>query len=104
MPLPEKIANTNTATELVDQRKARYSEMDMNGHINNTHYIDYLLDSHEFDFYKKHRITSIKINYEKEVLNGDVINLFSNKGNPEIMVGKINNQPYFFASVCYEER
>lgn len=104
LPLPEKIKNTDTADKLVDNRKARYSEMDMNGHINNTHYLDYILDTHDFEFYKKHRIVNIKINYEKEVLNNDLIELFSNNSNPEIVIGKITDRPYFYSEIQYVDR
>ena len=104
LPLPEKISNLDSATELVDTRKARYSEMDMNGHINNTHYIDYILDTHDFEFYKKHKVTRIRINYEKEILNNDNMYIYSNKSNPEVIVAKVNDQGSFFASVEYEDR
>ena len=104
LSLPERISGTESATQLVDQRKTRYSEMDMNGHINNTHYIDYILDTHNFDFYKRNRITGIEINYEKEILNDSVVDIFTNEENPEIIVGKIDDKASFSARISYEER
>ena len=104
LSLPERINGIESATQLVDQRKTRYSEMDMNGHINNTHYIDYILDTHNFDFYKRNRITGIEINYEKEILNDSVVDIFTNEENPEIIVGKIDDKASFSARISYEER
>ena len=102
IPLPAKISGE--ATKLVDQRKARYSEVDMNGHINNTHYLNYILDTHSFDFFKNNKLTSVSINYEKEVLPGDVMDIYSNEENPEIIQGRINNQLSFIAKVTYTSR
>ena len=31
----------NTETSLIEQRKVRYSDVDLNGHLNNASYIDY---------------------------------------------------------------
>lgn len=102
IPLPEKI--TGEANELIETRKARYSEVDMNGHINNTRYVDYVLDLHDTDFYKTYQISKININFDKEIKEGELIELYSNKSNPELVVGKINGQTSFSARVEYNNK
>ena len=102
IPLPEKVVGD--ASTLVDQRKARYSEVDSNGHINNTNYMNYLLDIHDSLFFKNNRITDVLINYDKEVLPGDKLDIYSNEDNPEIILGKINGQTYFSAKISYTTR
>ena len=97
--LPEKI--TETANELIESRKARYSEVDMNGHINNTRYVDYILDLHNTDYFKEYRISKILINFDKEIKEGEIIDLYSNNSNPEIVVGKINGQNSFVSRIEY---
>lgn len=102
IPLPEKVVGD--ASMLVDTRRARYSEVDMNGHINNTHYFDYVLDIHESDFYKKYRVSSFHINFDKEIMAGNVIEIYSNNSNPEIVHGKVNNSNSFTVKVVFASR
>lgn len=102
IPLPEKVSGE--ALDLVDDRKARYSEIDINGHINNTHYLDYVLDIHNLDFYKKHQVSRVLLNYEKEVHNDDMMKIYSDNNNPEVIIGKINDQTSFLAKVEFKER
>lgn len=102
LPLPSKIAES--ASNKVDERKARYSEVDMNGHINNTHYFDYVLDTHEPSFYQKNVIKSFSINFDKEIMAGEKIELFSNNSSPEIIQGKVDGANSFTAKVEFVSR
>ena len=99
--LPEPAKVVGEANELVDTRIARYSEVDMNGHINNTRYVDYIQDSHSTLFFKENRISSILINFDKEIKEGDEIKIYSNKANPEIIHGKANDSNSFSAKIEY---
>ena len=65
LSLPGKVRASEAS--LVEQRKVRYSDIDLNGHLNNTKYIDYIMDIHDSAFYKKNRIQRFLINYEKEL-------------------------------------
>ena len=100
--LPEKVIGE--ANSLVDTRRAKYSEVDMNGHINNTRYLDYILDSHDSSFHEKHAIKSFLINFDKEIMEGDQIELFSNGELTEIVHGKVAGQDSFSAKIEYVER
>lgn len=102
LPSPSKIAES--ASIKVDERKARYSEVDMNGHINNTHYFDYVLDTHEPSFYQKNVIKSFSINFDKEIMAGEKIELFSNNSSPEIIQGKVDGVNSFTAKVEFASR
>ena len=102
IPLPDKVLGE--APQLVDSRKARYSEVDMNGHINNTRYVDYILDLHDTKFFKENRISKILINYDKELKEGDLIKLYSNNDSPEIVVGKVDDQVSFSSRIEYVKR
>ncbi len=102
LPLPEKVSGE--AINLVDERKGRYSEVDINGHINNSYYIDYVLDIHDLDFYKKHQVSRVLLNYEREVHSGDLMKIYSDGNNPEIVVGKIDGQLSYLAKVEFKDR
>ncbi|MBD3287550.1 hypothetical protein GF337_01990 [candidate division KSB1 bacterium] len=43
-----------------------YSDLDVNGHVNNTHYIDWILDSFTLKFRKLHILKEIEINFLAE--------------------------------------
>lgn len=100
--LPEKV-NVEDVT-FIDKRKVRYSDIDLNCHLNNTKYIDYLIDIHDIDFYKKHRIKEILINYDKEIRYNDEVEFYSNNKEEEIVVGKINDVHAFSSLIKYEDR
>lgn len=102
LPLPEKALGESPV--LVETRKAKYSEVDMNGHINNTRYVDYILDLHDSEFHKKKMVKSLLINFDKEIMEGDLISLYSNNQDPEIIHGLVNEQVSFAAKVEYKNR
>lgn len=53
-----------------------YSDLDTNGHMNNTRYIAHAFDLLDMDYIKEHRCTRIDINYKKEVRYGSHLNLY----------------------------
>ena len=89
---------------MVDSHKVRYTEIDLNGHLNNTSYVEYILNTHDNEFYKHNRISSININYDKEIKNTEIVDLFSNKESPEIIKGRVNGENRFTAKIEYEKR
>ena len=101
-PLPSKVMPKEKT--LIERRAVRYSEIDLNGHLNNTKYIDYLLDMHTPEFYKHNFVSHIVINYEKEILGGDVVDLYSNSNNPEYINGMVKDKIIFEAEVEYSKR
>ena len=102
LPLPEKI--NGDASTLVDTRRVKYSEVDLNGHLNNTFYISYILDTHDLDFYRHNRVCSLSINYDKEIVFNEEVSLYSNKEDKEIIKGKVGDTNHFTALIEYERR
>ena len=88
----------------VETRRVRYGDIDLNGHLNNTKYIDYIIDTHDINFYKKYRVKEILINYEKEIRNGDNVDIFTDGKMPEIIVGDVDGIHSFSAKVTYMNR
>ena len=99
--LPEKVKSSDTS--LVETRKVRYSDIDLNGHLNNTKYIDYIIDIHDSDFYKKNRIHKFLINYEKELKDNDLVSLFASGTNPEYIKGEADKVA-FEVNITYKAR
>ena len=102
MALPEKVLGD--ASSLVETRHLRYTDIDLNGHLNNTSYIEYIINTHDNDFYKSHRIKSIRINYDKEIRPTDVVDIYTNNSYPEIIKGRVGEINNFTAEIEYEER
>lgn len=52
-----------------------YTELDRNGHVNNTRYIDWVSDLLDSDFHKDHTLKELTICYQAETRQGDQIGL-----------------------------
>lgn len=92
MVLPGKsgveVAGTLTGTELTiprslpplvlqnrTSRTVRYSELDINGHLNNTRYLDWVEDLLPSAFHKAHPVQEFTVCYHLEALEGQKIQL-----------------------------
>ena len=102
LELPAKI--NEEATNLVCKRLTKESELDINIHINNTFYYDYVLSIHDEAFYQENRVSRILLNYEKEITHPSEIEIYSSKNNPEVIIGKVDGNPSFLAKVEYIKR
>ncbi len=55
----------------------RYSDLDLNLHVNNTTYARWILDSYPVDFHRTHRLRSTTLNFLAEVGGDDAVALSS---------------------------
>ena len=103
LPLPRKIEVK--LVEKVDTRKIYFSEIDLNGHLNNCSYIKLLMDLHDVHFYEKYEMCDIFTSYVKELKVGDVIDIYSNfDGSVEYVEAKVNNELCFQAQITYKRK
>lgn len=51
----------------------KYCDLDMNGHANNTRYVEWMINSHEYDFWKNKTIKEFTINFSGEARLGDTV-------------------------------
>lgn len=59
--------------ENVFRRTVGYTELDRNGHVNNTRYIDWANDLLGSDFHKEHILKELTVCYQAEACQGDEI-------------------------------
>jgi len=62
--------------KMVYKKAIGYSDIDFNGHINNSKYIDYAMDCFTVENHMNYGVKSIEINYINEALPGDSITLY----------------------------
>ncbi|MBN1648948.1 MAG: hypothetical protein JW874_13015 [Spirochaetales bacterium] len=76
--LPGKIAVPETH-ELQDTRKVRYTDIDINNHMNNSRYLRWALDMFPVDVFSRKTVQSFLINYTSELVFGDEVALFASE-------------------------
>ena len=54
-----------------------YSDIDINEHLNNAKYIDYIMDCFSLENHKKYSVKAIDIDYIHEALPGEIIQLYT---------------------------
>lgn len=72
-----KVANTDPSDKLT----AKYSDIDVNGHVNSIRYIEHILDLFPIDFYKTKRIRRFEMTYVAESYYGDELSFFCDEVN-----------------------
>ncbi len=56
--------------EKVKQIDTAYGDVDVNSHVNNIRYMDWVLDSYPLEFHKEHTLEEFEINFVSEALYG----------------------------------
>ena len=62
-------------TDREDSRRVVYSELDRNGHMNNTRYLDWLNDLLPSDHHRENPVKAVTVCYHAEALEGQLIDL-----------------------------
>ena len=80
---PELPGNFNVPEEQKTfTREAQFSEIDLNGHVNNTRYLDWFDDLFDLDFHKEHAWRSVQVNFHNEIRPGEKVEIrLSSKGD-----------------------
>ena len=93
-----------------NEYRVRYLDIDTNLHVNNSKYLDWAIDTLDYEFLTTHKLTHLNIKFEKEVYYGNQIksqmSLFENEEGElisahRIMTGDVVNSE---ASMTWEKR
>jgi len=79
--------NASGSMSEVYRKTVGYSDIDMNEHLNNSKYLDYIMDCFTIENHKNYFTKSIEVNYIHEALPGDTIIL--SKGIDEVNDGTV---------------
>jgi acyl-ACP thioesterase len=74
--LPEKITTT-AEKNILFTKKIRYTDLDINQHVNNTKYIELVLDSFSPEYHKSHNLQSLTISFNSESFYDDELEIRS---------------------------
>ncbi len=69
LPLPERVTPVE-GEALVSLREPRYTDLDVNGHVNNARYADWVCDALPLDMQRTHALQDLLLNYSKEIWPG----------------------------------
>lgn len=91
-----------------DVRKVRYSHLDMNNHLNNTYYADFIFDCVSQAKHVTDKGLYFHIEYKNEGRIGDSIEMFTSgdlsNGEADIVaINKSTDKVCFNAYVCYDD-
>lgn len=68
--------NPSGELELAYNKVIGYSDIDFNGHLNNSKYIDFIMDCFPIENHKIYSVKSIEVNFINEALPGDSLLLY----------------------------
>ncbi|MHB8062562.1 MAG: acyl-[acyl-carrier-protein] thioesterase [Ruminiclostridium sp.] len=91
--------------ERVYDKLIGYSDIDINGHLNNSKYIDYITDCFSMERHGEYTVRSIQVNYISEALAGDTIVFYKDASDLEAGsvhvegVNELGDKVYFKACV-----
>ena len=95
LPLPGGIALPDTPTETFI-RTARYADLDMNGHVNNARYLDWLCDCIDIERHRAWTLRDMLIHYNREILPEERVELAMQwDGARSVMRGLSDGQTCF---------
>ncbi len=66
----------NGPLETAYKRMIGYSDVDFNGHLNNSKYVDFLMDCFPVEAHMKSSLKTLEVNFVNEMLPGETIVLF----------------------------
>ena len=66
-------------SETIDSFRVKYSDIDINQHVNTVHYLDWMVNSFTLEEHKAHSIKRVDVNFMNEVVYGDFISVHKEK-------------------------
>jgi len=89
--LPQKFQNF-TQTELIFSKKIKYSDIDLNKHVNNAKYVEFMNDSYDGKFHSSHQLKALTASFLSEAKFGDTLQIFKGiKDKTDSIVAKNSN-------------
>ncbi len=84
----------------------RYSDIDLNRHVNSVKYIERVLDLFPFEQYDSHQIRRFEISYANEALYGSTLQILKEEETPDNFIFEVREPETTFCKgrIVFEER
>jgi acyl-ACP thioesterase len=79
---PEKL-DENTSWDSESPITARYTDIDVNNHVNAARYIGWMLDSYPVGFHLQNSLRAIDVNYLSETIEGEQLSVHTRQSEPK---------------------
>jgi len=89
--LPQKFSEPDNKIFIL-KKKMRYTDLDLNQHVNNIKYIELVMDSFPKDQFEKFQLKTIEINFISESKYDDEIEIYKSGTGPQNIFSGINPQ------------
>ena len=105
-PADKVVVPVDIEPELVRKHPVTWSEIDTNGHVNNVKYAVWALDAVKLDDIKERPLKELLINYDAEVMPGDVVKISrvrqeTEKGIVYYITGKVSDKQNFSVKLVF---
>ena len=87
---PDRLSGS--AETAVFKKKILYNEIDVNFHVNNTRYLDWVMDCFDSTFYQTHKLNSFTLEFLGEMHWGDEVELLSGQEGTNFHIQALNSQ------------
>lgn len=74
------------------KHRVTYSELDLNGHVNNTRYITWMMDTFPTTYHRAFSVSHVQTNYLAEVFPDQEIEIFRKEIQPNHYLFEVQNQ------------
>lgn len=82
----------------------KYSDLDINNHVNNSKYIDWFTDQIPLELHAQGFLSEISVSYSREIRSGETVKLaFSRNGDQFRLAGKEDDQVCFMVNATWKE-
>lgn len=82
----------------------KYSDLDINNHVNNSKYIDWFTDQIPLELHARGFLSEISVSYSREIRSGETVKLaFSRNGDQFRLAGKEDDQVCFMVNATWKE-
>ena len=105
-PADKVVVPVDIEPELVRKHPVTWSEIDTNGHVNNVKYAVWALDAVKLDDIKERPLKELLINYDAEVIPGDVVKISrvrqeTEEGIVYYITGKVSDKQNFSVKLAF---
>ena len=105
-PADKVVVPVDIEAELVRKHPVTWSEIDTMGHVNNVKYVTWAIDAVEPEVIKNTPIKELLVNYDVEVMPGDVVKIYRTKvendeGISYYITGKVGDKQNFSVKLVF---